>query len=1056
MQPAFQQHKKSYASPSSNAYGSASDFQSGQTVKGYPGHASNSDIEILNTELAKILAEGASSAKSGELSSPFKEVCEQIDQIAERLTFSSSQEHNSGQKQSALPLESLPPEANSTFGDKYEQSVPDIQDPPWQSGALGPSIPASQMNTFRQEFKDTEKDTLRNSPNNQGETEEFVDLAQYITSKVKSPQTLNSGSDKSDLVAYFAKRAEDDMFLEDCGASIGRDRLKHMRSPDDMDNHSVKTIDESLFKNLMTRVDNAVESAKKQLPRMHKAQKPAEASKSGPNHTFKSEKIAQIPQETIESFVIKPKLLPEESLSLTATKRLQLENSIQPIGGQESFKTQAARPLPPIPKQAHQSKQPSGEKHSGRVAVATNNPKVLKIVSRASPDPVVGVSVETSANASANRHKLTEGDLDYMPRFGNPRGEGSANMRTSMAGSLAKPKQDDHTPSLKKSRQPGTAANTYLVEMRLAELSTKISYLIKRHTSHPENLLGLMKTVIEEMQSDTRLYHDCTQVCPGLAEHLDSLRKLTSDARKVLQSVSCVMSADDQEVEERKEIEKFLLKRVLKQAHTVIQLIQDTQTDIWRSTPKTDQERKGNQQGNQLRMMGEPESFDQDLQELVVTKAEERGLHRVPSVNSRLNFNEDEFGRQSPGKENQPPKLAQNQAKAVQTSSMKTPLSQPKKVETCQGAASGYNKNQEVKHSIYEQVLAAEMPAPKGQKHLAPCGPPGELLTSQKFGCRVFTLLLVHQKALAAGFEDGGLSIFSICPKEGLALLRSGKLHPRPITALCCSPPHHKRQLIFAGYAGSTAASVVVWDLQSMKALKELVGHTATISSLQFIEPGYLASTSFDRKVIFWDLEESAAVLAVETLKSPILTSMYDSESRVLYAGALDGAISALGLVFDDGPAGELADCVQLQLLAGQSPVLHLTSYLGDKLLAVQNAKIAIFDSRGIPFREIRTDTLPNSLHILSEDRGVLTDSDGKPYLLDMGDLMARGPKTPSDLKLGMKQSQSDNTSNLLALRLSGANCQAQFLPEGAFQTHGTIVVSVGEKHDTVFLYRIR
>src|SRR3990167_4830973 len=114
MQPAFQQHKKSYASPSSNAYGSASDFQSGQTVKGYPGHASNSDIEILNTELAKILAEGASSAKSGELSSPFKEVCEQIDQIAERLTFSSSQEHNSGQKQSALPLESLPPEANST------------------------------------------------------------------------------------------------------------------------------------------------------------------------------------------------------------------------------------------------------------------------------------------------------------------------------------------------------------------------------------------------------------------------------------------------------------------------------------------------------------------------------------------------------------------------------------------------------------------------------------------------------------------------------------------------------------------------------------------------------------------------------------------------------------------------------------------------------------------------------------------------------------------------------------------------------------------------------
>jgi hypothetical protein len=318
-----------------------------------------------------------------------------------------------------------------------------------------------------------------------------------------------------------------------------------------------------------------------------------------------------------------------------------------------------------------------------------------------------------------------------------------------------------------------------------------------------------------------------------------------------------------------------------------------------------------------------------------------------------------------------------------------------------------------------------------------------ELITSQRFGCRVYCIKLMSKKLLC-GFEDGTLSVFSVNRFEGLTLEKSGKLHPRGISSITCTSPEQRKGLIFTGYSGSLSCSIVVWDAASIKPLKELCGHTGTISSLQYIVPNYLVSTSFDRRVIFWDLDECEATLSSEVHQTPILSSHYDTNSKCLYTGSLDGCIVISGLVIDEG---ELIDLKIFKKIAGSGPILQLASCLDDRLLSLQNSKLIVYDTRGFQCKEIKTNTIPTSIQMIDEEKGLFVDAEGRPQAVDL--VKTKEPKREYG---GYSSATVDKSSLLLASRLNGANCAAQLYYDASMP----IIITANEKLDMIAMYRIK
>lgn len=319
-----------------------------------------------------------------------------------------------------------------------------------------------------------------------------------------------------------------------------------------------------------------------------------------------------------------------------------------------------------------------------------------------------------------------------------------------------------------------------------------------------------------------------------------------------------------------------------------------------------------------------------------------------------------------------------------------------------------------------------------------------EMIVSQRFGCRIFCTKLMGKK-LVCGFEDGTLSLFSINRTEGLSLEKSGKLHPRPISSISCTFPEQRRGLIFTGYTGTSSCSIVVWDASSLKPLKELCGHTATVSCLDYIQPNYLISSSFDRKTIFWDLDECEAVLSSEAHQTPVLCSYYDSDTLCLYTGSLDGSIVISGLVMDEG---ELTDLKIFKKIAGSGPILHLSACLDDKLLSLQNSRLVVYDSRGVQCKEIKSQSMvTTSVYMLNQEICLLIDPNGRPHLQDLVNMIEKRREYGQGGGI-----LADKSSLLLASRLTGANCKAQLYFEGSVP----FIISANEKLDALSLYKIK
>ena len=102
-------------------------------------------------------------------------------------------------------------------------------------------------------------------------------------------------------------------------------------------------------------------------------------------------------------------------------------------------------------------------------------------------------------------------------------------------------------------------------------------------------------------------------------------------------------------------------------------------------------------------------------------------------------------------------------------------------------------------------------------------------------------------------FEDGGVSIFNLesvnnAGNNELKLICSGRKYCQAITAIGVSlnlneyTGQWKEKLITA-YVNNKY-SLVVWELDNLKPLKELVGHTNTVSSICTIRDSVIASTS--------------------------------------------------------------------------------------------------------------------------------------------------------------------------------------------------------------------
>jgi WD40 repeat protein len=197
-------------------------------------------------------------------------------------------------------------------------------------------------------------------------------------------------------------------------------------------------------------------------------------------------------------------------------------------------------------------------------------------------------------------------------------------------------------------------------------------------------------------------------------------------------------------------------------------------------------------------------------------------------------------------------------------------------------------------------------------------------------------------------FEDGGVSIFNLesalanpsGPTNELKLVCSGRKYCEAITSIGTSlalnsyTGQWKEKLITAYL--NDKYSLVVWQLDNLKPIKELLGHTNIVSSIITLRDSIIASTSLDSKIIFWDVEKNSVYLSIEGHKSGILCSAYNQEKEILYTGGLDGTICAWGLTIERDSLG----CVPLLKINSINSINSVIVLPMDRILCLENSSV--------------------------------------------------------------------------------------------------------------------
>jgi WD40 repeat protein len=473
--------------------------------------------------------------------------------------------------------------------------------------------------------------------------------------------------------------------------------------------------------------------------------------------------------------------------------------------------------------------------------------------------------------------------------------------------------------------------------LKLAELKSKLSYLLKNmKTKDCMVFTKLVMNVLKDFNTEKHLILTNKEYIE-LATDLENTTNKIKELSKILQTLSLTNDT---------KLASAIIDNLSEDIVVIISKISKNLDLSQHSTLRSkrqDSEQDNKSEKNKKLVIEEVNKKSDDLN-ICLKKSTEKLSCSRENLSARLDFDEMATDNQKLAIESLPPKREVNFNKKYQQENLDA------------GHRRAYSRG------------------PREEKKEA------EAVLSQKFGCKVYSIKLMNRK-LVCGFEDGTLSIFIVNRSEGLCLEKSGKLHSKPISSISCTMPEQRRALIFTGYSGGSSCSIVVWDAATLKPLKELCGHSSTVSSLQYILPNYLITTSFDRKVIFWDLGECEAVLSSEVHQTPIISSYYHSETKCLYTGSLDGTIVVSGLVMDHG---ELTDLRIFKKIAGQGPILSLACCLDDKIMSLQNSRLTIYDSRGLLVKEVKTNTMPTSVTMLDEEKGFFVDAEGKPHPIDL------------------------------------------------------------------------
>lgn len=217
--------------------------------------------------------------------------------------------------------------------------------------------------------------------------------------------------------------------------------------------------------------------------------------------------------------------------------------------------------------------------------------------------------------------------------------------------------------------------------------------------------------------------------------------------------------------------------------------------------------------------------------------------------------------------------------------------------------------------------------------------------------------LIPNSDKCVIGLSSGELIFYSISKKEVLHLK---KKHKGSIISLEYikiednslnlfennSKNTPKKEYIISG-GGDKETSIIVWDLEKMKALKKFSGHKNRVSCVKNLgDNATIVSTSYDSKIAFWDLKEKFnCVQLLDDHSGPISCLNVNPKSKTLVTATLSGEIIFWNFYLKGGVYDSVTLMKKLQLKGHIIELSLPKSNPSDLIVLESDAKVRIYSS---------------------------------------------------------------------------------------------------------------